>query len=234
MRLFTRRVARRDSALRAPRDRTLRPRRSRADRAGHAAQSGAGARPAAGGDRGDGRTRRGSRRSCDRHPEAGRQLALADLVVMTKTDLAAPGEVARVAAALRAAVPVAPIDRDVRLSMSGCCRRASSIRPCRRRTGAARFSALAAPARTHPTGAHPRRDRSGEPDRGPPAALARGRGLVARDPPDPCRDPAAGEGHAQSRRRARPGARSRASGTCWRPRSRWRPGPIRIGARASC
>ena len=89
---------------------------------------------------------------CDRHPEAGRQLALADLVVMTKTDLAAPGEVARVAAALRAAVPVAPIATsglDVGMLPAGFLDPALPLAPLR-----ARISVLAAPAPALPTGAH--------------------------------------------------------------------------------
>lgn len=45
----------------------------------------------------------------DRHPEAARQLAMADLVVLTKTDLVAPTAVARVTALLAANVTPAPI-----------------------------------------------------------------------------------------------------------------------------
>ena len=89
---------------------------------------------------------------CDRHPEAGRQLALADLVVMTKTDLAPPGEVARVAAVLRAVVPVAPIAAsglDVAMLPAGFLDRALPAAPQR-----ARFSALAAPAPPLQAGTH--------------------------------------------------------------------------------
>jgi len=94
---------------------------------------------------------------CDRHPEAGRQLALADLVVMTKTDLAAPGEVARVAAALRAAVPVAPIATsglDVGMLPAGFLDPALPPATQSEAAGRARFSTLAAPAPALPTGAH--------------------------------------------------------------------------------
>jgi G3E family GTPase len=45
----------------------------------------------------------------DEHVEAVRQAALADIIVLSKTDLAGPGEAARLAARLKALNPVAPI-----------------------------------------------------------------------------------------------------------------------------